>query len=68
MRSCSNCFVIKELSEFYPRRQKMSRGRVRLTYQSRCKGCNAEVVRAYNKRLQRRKIQAGWDKLFDRLT
>jgi hypothetical protein len=41
MRRCSNCFKEKPLTEFYPK----LRG-----YQSRCKGCNAEVVYAYSAR------------------
>lgn len=66
MKPCSNCFRLLPLSEFYSRRQKLSRNRVRLTTQSRCKTCNAEVVRAYNKRVKAKRIQAGWDKLYGR--
>ncbi len=42
MRRCSNCFKKKPDSEFYPRRAYGPKGR-----QSRCKACNAEVVRGY---------------------
>lgn len=52
MRFCSNCFQMKALSEFYPKRPN--------GYQSRCKGCNAEVVRGYNHRLKARRLAEGW--------
>ncbi len=41
---CSNCFKHKPLHEFYEKRGARS-GR-----QSRCKACNAEVVRGYQSR------------------
>ncbi len=37
-KPCSNCFQVKPLAEFY---KKLS------GFQSRCKACNAEVVRGY---------------------
>lgn len=43
MKRCSNCFQSKPLSAFY---RKLS------GLQSRCKTCNAEVVRAYARRKQ----------------
>lgn len=37
-QKCSNCFKVKPVDEFY---KKLER------HQSRCKSCNAEVVRSY---------------------
>lgn len=47
-KKCSNCFQIKPLSEFY---RKLKR------YQSRCKACNAEVVRGYMERKRREHVR-----------
>lgn len=41
MKKCSNCFEVKSLDQFY---RKLDR------HQSRCKDCNAEVVRGYQNR------------------
>lgn len=53
MRSCSNCFQTKPESDFYPKRPA---GR-----QSRCKVCNTEVVRAYNRAKRARDVRDRWD-------
>lgn len=45
VKRCSNCFVVKDTSEFYTRKYK---GQIR--QQSRCKDCNAEVVLGYRYR------------------
>lgn len=45
MKKCSNCFLLKPESDFYPKRYA---GKTYL--QSRCKGCGAEVCRAYKLR------------------
>lgn len=42
MKKCSNCFKLKPTQEFYTRRSGYQ--------QSRCKACNAEVVRGYRER------------------
>lgn len=58
LRKCYNCFVYKPLAtEFY---RKLS------GYQYRCKGCNAEIKRAYNKQSAQKKIKARWDVIFGR--
>lgn len=46
VKRCGNCFETKSVSEFYPKREI---GR-KLSYQSRCKACNAEVVRGWKDR------------------
>lgn len=46
VKKCSNCFTVKNISYFYRKLK---------SYQSRCKSCNAEVVRGYRKRLNREK-------------
>lgn len=45
-KKCSNCFEVKPVNNFYKKLQ---------SYQSRCKECNAEVVRGYAKRLREKK-------------
>jgi hypothetical protein len=50
MKKCSNCFQVKVLCDFYPKRPD--------GYQSRCKDCNAEVCRAYKKRKQQKDFSA----------
>ena len=45
-KKCSNCFKIKPVSAFYPKRYRSGY----TTTQSRCKDCNAEVVRGYMRR------------------
>lgn len=40
-KKCSNCFELKEKSEFYPRRGHGD------GHQSRCKACHAEVMRGW---------------------
>lgn len=47
MKKCSNCFQLKPLTEFYVKRWKGKEA-----HQSRCKACNAEVVRGYRRRKQ----------------
>lgn len=50
MKKCSNCFKQKPVEEFYTKRYRLG-GKLYERYQSRCKSCNAEVVRFYaNKR------------------
>jgi len=51
IKRCSNCFEFKDESEFYRKLQKR---------QSRCKKCNAEVVRGYARRRKAKEIEAGW--------
>lgn len=56
---CTNCFQEKLETEFYLKlRRDPSAGR-----QSRCKACNAEVVRGYSKRKRVRTIAEGWARL-----
>lgn len=47
MKKCSNCFQQKPLTEFYTKKEKSGK----IGRQSRCKACNAEVVRGYKQRL-----------------
>lgn len=54
MRTCTNCYQMKPYSEYY----KKLNG-----YQYRCKKCNAEVVRAYNKRSREKKMALKWANL-----
>lgn len=61
MKSCSNCFQIKPDDQFYTRRQGGRLGR-----QSRCKACNAEVVRSYKRMKDDRDRQARWDAIYGR--
>lgn len=49
MKKCSNCFQLKDLSEFYPKRHRY-KDRIYSTHQSRCKSCNAEVCAGYKER------------------
>lgn len=42
MKACSHCGEVKPLDSFYPSRARSPNGR-----QSRCKACNAEVLRSY---------------------
>lgn len=46
MKKCSNCFKLKALTSFYVKRG--------FGHQSRCKDCNAEVVRGYRERAKGR--------------
>lgn len=46
-KKCSNCFRIRPLERFYPKRD---RKRGVDTWQARCKDCNAEVVAAWKDR------------------
>lgn len=48
MKKCSNCFELKSLDSFY---RKLER------HQSRCKACNAEVVRGYNDRAKHGEVK-----------
>ena len=52
LRKCSNCFKEKPISEFYVKRWPSYRDGQ--GFQSRCKACNAEVVRGYHKRKRER--------------
>jgi hypothetical protein len=61
MKKCSNCFQSKPLSEFYVKRSPGYRNGV--GYQSRCKTCNAEVVRGYALRKRRHLIAERWQKI-----
>lgn len=52
-KKCSNCFQLKNFSEFYPRRKGNN------SYvQSRCKNCNSEVVRESKKRRFQKEFSA----------
>lgn len=51
MKRCSNCFQKKPLTEFY---------RKLASTQSRCKSCNAEVVRGYAVRRREREMAFRW--------
>lgn len=53
-KKCSNCFQVKPLDQFY---RKLNR------HQSRCKLCNAEVVRGYMQRRKEARIAERWRKL-----
>jgi hypothetical protein len=57
-RKCSNCFRAKPVSEFY---------RKLASYQSRCKACNAEVVRSFAHSRRQRLIQERWDAVYGRV-
>lgn len=59
--SCSNCFQTKPETEFYPKRWRGYVGR-----QSRCKACNAEVVRGYTLRKKERLRRERWDRIYGR--
>ena len=61
MRKCSNCFQLKPDTEFYVKRWRSYVGR-----QSRCKTCNAEVVRGYCRRRRARLISERWARVFGR--
>lgn len=61
MRKCSNCFQLKPDTAFYRRRAYGPSGR-----QSRCKVCNAEVVRSYERRKRLHRIRARWDRVYGR--
>ena len=58
-KKCSNCFRVKFECEFYRKCNGL---------QSRCKQCNAEVVRSYAQRKRRQVLQARWDKVYARET
>lgn len=53
MKRCSNCFQYKPLDQFY---------RKLTYYQSRCKGCNAEVVYSYHYKHKLDKIEKYFEK------
>lgn len=64
VRRCSNCFRWKQTDQFYVKRHKMYKGGV--TYQSRCKPCNYEVVRAYVKRAREKEKREAWNRVWER--
>ena len=49
-KKCSNCFEFKTHAEFYTRVQSG-----KITTQSRCKACNAEVCKGWRERKRRGK-------------
>jgi hypothetical protein len=53
-RKCGNCFQVKPVTEFYPKRPFNSKP----TYQSRCKACNSEVVKGWKMRKKQREMEA----------
>jgi hypothetical protein len=57
MRRCSNCFQEKPDTEFYRKLNGL---------QSRCKGCNAAVVRGYSRRRRSRLIAERWARIYGR--
>lgn len=57
MKKCTNCFQLKPEDAFY---------RKLAWRQSRCKACNAEVVRGYVRRKQEKVRRARWDEIYGR--
>lgn len=55
-QKCWNCFKTKKLEEFYPNRTKKQ------AYQTRCKACNAEVMRGYMQRKRERESRVEFEK------
>lgn len=54
MKKCSNCFQMKDETQFYPKRIRRKDGTFLEARQSRCKACNAEVVAGYFQRAKER--------------
>lgn len=56
-KKCLNCFRFKPVTEFYAKLD---------GYQSRCKACNAEVVRGYHHQRKRLLRARRWARIFAR--